>query len=256
MDKLKSNSPIPLYYQLREIIREKIVSLEWEYGQEIPSELKLCEEFNLCRATVKQALDGLVNDGLIVRKKGKGSFVTYKKLNDNFLLEPSFSSLHSDEVINYCEILSNELEKPSSYLKNIFKLNEEDKIYKIERLHIHNNLPILFDTNYINPCWTDLISDDSVREMVLSKYLESLNNITFTTHKVDIQAITLNDFEREKFNFPENNIGIVVEAISYVDEKPILYSKKIYRGDYCNLSFNFLNNNNKLEIVNSKITVD
>lgn len=37
MRKLKSDSPIPLYYQLREIIRDKIISSEWEYGKEIPS---------------------------------------------------------------------------------------------------------------------------------------------------------------------------------------------------------------------------
>ena len=54
MKKLKSDSPIPLYYQLREIIRDKIMNEDWGYGTEIPSELKLCDEFNLCRATVKQ----------------------------------------------------------------------------------------------------------------------------------------------------------------------------------------------------------
>ena len=78
MRKLKSDSPIPLYYQLREIIRDKIISSEWEYGKEIPSELKLCDEFNLCRATVKQALDGLVNEGLIVRKKEKAHLLFTK----------------------------------------------------------------------------------------------------------------------------------------------------------------------------------
>ena len=91
MKKLKSDSPIPLYYQLREIIRDKIMNEDWGYGTEIPSELKLCDEFNLCRATVKQAMDGLVNEGLIVRKKGKGSFVVYQKITENFLLEPAFS---------------------------------------------------------------------------------------------------------------------------------------------------------------------
>lgn len=84
MKKLKSDSPIPLYYQLREIIRDKIMNEDWGYGTEIPSELKLCDEFNLCRATVKQAMDGLVNEGLIVRKKGKDLLWSIKKLQKIF----------------------------------------------------------------------------------------------------------------------------------------------------------------------------
>ena len=77
---IKHNSPIPLYYQLREQIRENILSGKWDYGKELPAELKLCEELNLSRATVKQAMDGLVQEGLIERKKGKGTFVIYRQM--------------------------------------------------------------------------------------------------------------------------------------------------------------------------------
>ena len=89
-EKLKSDSPIPLYYQLREIIRDKIMNEDWGYGTEIPSELKLCDEFNLCRATVKQAMDGLVNEGLIVRQKRKRIFCSLSKDYRKFSARTSF----------------------------------------------------------------------------------------------------------------------------------------------------------------------
>ena len=87
--RINHSSPIPLYYQLREQIRDNILSGKWEYGKELPSELRICETLGLSRATVKQAMDELVREGLITRKRGKGTFVTYQSEGINIFTEPS-----------------------------------------------------------------------------------------------------------------------------------------------------------------------
>lgn len=74
--KLDKRSTVPLYAQLKELLGERIASGVWQKGQQIPSELALCEELDLSRPTVRQAIAELVNEGLLIIQKGKGTFVT------------------------------------------------------------------------------------------------------------------------------------------------------------------------------------
>lgn len=72
-------SPLPLYYQLKQIVLQKIESAEWTPGDVIPTELDFQEQYGLSRTTVRQTLSELVNEGRLVRQRGKGTFVAPPK---------------------------------------------------------------------------------------------------------------------------------------------------------------------------------
>ena len=74
--KLNLQSPVPLYHQLQEILRQRIGAKAWAVGGQIPSEHELCAAYGVTRPTVRQALEGLVREGLLVKRRGKGAFVT------------------------------------------------------------------------------------------------------------------------------------------------------------------------------------
>jgi DNA-binding GntR family transcriptional regulator len=74
--KLNLESPVPLYHQLQEFLRRKIAARTWRVGSQIPSEHELCRSFGVTRPTVRQALEGLVREGLLRKRRGKGAFVT------------------------------------------------------------------------------------------------------------------------------------------------------------------------------------
>jgi len=69
------NSPIPIYHQLKTLIREQIASGLWRPGDRIPTEQKLCQSYGISRAPVRQALDQLAREGVLVRRPGLGTFV-------------------------------------------------------------------------------------------------------------------------------------------------------------------------------------
>ncbi|MGB0210638.1 GntR family transcriptional regulator [Algiphilus sp.] len=67
--------PVPLYYQLAEALRGQIVAGELRPGDVLPTEEKLCEQYGVSRITVRRAQDDLIAEGLIVRRRGVGTFV-------------------------------------------------------------------------------------------------------------------------------------------------------------------------------------
>ena len=75
MSTLDKDSNIPLYFQLAEEFRKKIENYEWITNSQIPSELKLCENYKISRGTVRQAITELIQEGYIYRKHGLGTFI-------------------------------------------------------------------------------------------------------------------------------------------------------------------------------------
>lgn len=72
---LDRTSPVPLYFQIEEALEREITSQRCPPGTRLPSEPVMCEQYDLSRSTVRQALARLEQRGLIVRRKGRGTFV-------------------------------------------------------------------------------------------------------------------------------------------------------------------------------------
>ncbi|MEH6887691.1 GntR family transcriptional regulator, partial [Priestia megaterium] len=76
---INKNSSIPLYYQIKESIKQRIELKEWVVGSTIPSEKKLCELFSVSRLTVRQSIQELVDEGYLSKQRGRGTFILEKK---------------------------------------------------------------------------------------------------------------------------------------------------------------------------------
>ncbi|MGD9980118.1 MAG: GntR family transcriptional regulator [Hyphomonadaceae bacterium] len=71
-----SGGPIPLYHQLERQLRERITRGEFKPGEALPTEERICVQYGVSRITVRRALDALIAEGLITKRRGVGSFVT------------------------------------------------------------------------------------------------------------------------------------------------------------------------------------
>ena len=95
MSLINANTPIPLYFQLQEILRDKIQNGVWKPGEHLPSEEELCAEYNVSRVTVRNSLSRLSAEGLIERAAGKGTIVAKPKVREMILasLTGSYASV-------------------------------------------------------------------------------------------------------------------------------------------------------------------
>lgn len=96
---VSKESPIPLHYQIKEILQEMIENEELKSGDAIPTERELCMIQGVSRMTVNKAIMSLVNEGLLYREQGKGTFVAKPKKNKEIAGLKSFSEIMHDKGI-------------------------------------------------------------------------------------------------------------------------------------------------------------
>jgi len=148
--KINFESGIPLYIQIKDYVREKIEIGELKTGDKIPSEELLCEKFNVSKITVIRALRDLVNEGIIFRKQGKGSFVKeldYKEdLNKlaNFKNIGTWSRGKAEHKILKWHVI-----KPPKEIRDRMKLTKGKKVLEIVRVRFFKKEPVAFERTYI-----------------------------------------------------------------------------------------------------------
>lgn len=140
---LLTESPVPLHYQLREILREQIASGKWHPGDQIPTIRELCELYGVSRTTVVQALSALAQEGLLIRRQGKGIFVAQPKIEHGPVRLLSFT----EEISRRGQTTSNRTltlaETPATAeVAARLNLNPGDPVVVLERLRLVDGEPM------------------------------------------------------------------------------------------------------------------
>ncbi len=102
---LDAASPIPLYYQLGSLLKEKILTAECRPGERLPAEGELAEAYGVSRITVRQAMASLVQEGWLRRRRGQGTFVAEKPpLKESVRLTCVLEDLDAAGVLTQLEV--------------------------------------------------------------------------------------------------------------------------------------------------------
>ncbi|MBI5568704.1 MAG: GntR family transcriptional regulator [Desulfomonile tiedjei] len=136
---------IPLYYQLEKILRDKIASREIAPEESFPTEQELCNQYGVSRAVVRQAFAALLQDGLISRIPGKGTFLAQQTRGHrilhcfNSIEELVELSTQATNVIRYKGLVT-----PSKQTASLFTLGHGEKLYSLRGIRIINNNPVCY----------------------------------------------------------------------------------------------------------------
>ncbi|BCV24882.1 GntR family transcriptional regulator [Gelria sp. Kuro-4] len=150
MELLPRNNGLPLYSQLAELLREKIVEGELAPGEKLPSETQLAEMYGVSRITTKQALNELAAQGLIYRLQGSGSYVSPKRLKRQLSQLGGFSEdMRRNGVFVRRKVLELNLSKPPKTVRSRLKLAEREMALVVRRLIIVDQEPIALFKSYL-----------------------------------------------------------------------------------------------------------
>ena len=150
MPTLERSNPLPLYYQLNEVLRQQIRSGHLEPHAAIPSEPELVASYHVSRATVRQALNELVHEGLLYRQHGKGTFVCEPRIQQTLSELASFS----EELKRRGKrpgglLIVSELTRGSETVREQLKLADEEQVVRLERVRTASSEPCAYEVDYL-----------------------------------------------------------------------------------------------------------
>src|SRR5438876_3930147 len=150
MPTLERSNPLPLYYQLKEVLKQQIQAGHLAPHTAIPSEPELVAQYHVSRATVRQALTELVHEGLLYRQHGRGTFVCEPRVQQSLSELTSFSEeLRRRGKRPGGLLLVSELVRGSSAVRTQLRLTDEEQVVRLERLRTADDTPVAYEIDYL-----------------------------------------------------------------------------------------------------------
>ena len=220
------NSSKPLHAQAEEILRNLIDSEEYKTGKYLPNEVELSQKLNISRNTLRQAINKLVFEGLLVRKKGVGTKVAQKGILGGVKNWLSFSQemkMLGIEIRNFELHISRK--KPTEDICNFFEItpNTSPKCIVLERVRGKKEYPFVYFISYFNPSTPLTGEEDFTRP--LYELLEKDYNIIVKTSKEKISARLAGEAIAEKLDIKPTAPILIRERFVYdINQIPIEYN--------------------------------
>lgn len=233
---LNRNSILPLYYQLAQNLRIQIKSNYFKSGQKIPSERNLMDQYKVSRNTVRQAVDILVQEGLLHRDHGYGTYVSnletifHYKLNNfienNTLLEragykPSFNTLSTSEVI------------PDDTLCKKLNISPSDRVVRFTKLFFGNKQPAMFTEDFVSKRLIKSDFDYSGGGEAYLSFLERITGIRVENVLIEIVLREVDEHIAAKLNCP-TGLTVMVFEETFLDNSqriPVAFSHNYFNRE-------------------------
>jgi len=228
--KLDDNSPVPLYYQLENIIRKRIEECIYKVDEKIPSERTLSEELNISRMTISKAINNLVEEGGLYRKRGQGTFVSKNKI-DFFPGLMGFTEIMENKGMKpSSKVISQSVIMPDKHLCEKLQVTENEEVIFTQRLRLADNEIINLEESYVpySLCQKLLEADLSVESIY--KLLTD-EGYKLSKAEQEVQAILSNNELSELLQINVDEPILKRKRITYSKDMPIEYSLNYYRGD-------------------------
>ena len=214
----------PLYIQVKKRITESLVSSEWSPGQSIPSEMELAKKYNVSQGTVRKAIDDLAADKILIRRQGKGTFVsTHNEENIQLrFLRLTEKSGKKEKIEN--QLISFEKEKASNQIAKVLGVNTSSTLISIKRVLTFDGKPLIFDSIKIPAVFFRGLTSEKIIENkgLMYRMYETEFGIQMLHADEKIKAVSSNKESSSIFGISEGSPLLSVERLSYTyDDKPI-----------------------------------
>lgn len=228
-------SPLPYYVQLKTALAEAIESGSWLPGDRIPSEPELCTMFGVSRTVVRQALKDMTYQGLVVREKGKGTFVAEPKISSGSLVH-SLVGFYEDMAERghapMTKVLEQAIEPAGAKLATALRLEATTPVIKLVRLRFVQDEPIVLVTSYLPYDLCPELVNADLSEQSLYAFLKSAYGLSVASGRRRIESVAAGETEARLLNIEEGAPLLKLDSVSYLqDGTPLEYFHGAFRGD-------------------------
>ena len=231
--RLDPESPLPLYAQIEKFLRILITDKKYIDGSNfLPKEESLSKKFGVSRNTIRQAINKLVQEGLIERKKGVGSKVVQKKIStrlDNWISFTKEMKNQGIDVVNY--LINISPVNADEEVNKALSLTKPQKIWCLKKIRGSKESRYLYSVSYFHP--RTGVSDKDNFKKPLYELLEKYHDTIVSVSKEKLTAVKAGAEIAEMLDTKENDPILKRERIVYDSgNRPVEYNIVYYRTDY------------------------
>jgi GntR family transcriptional regulator len=245
-DVIDFKSVIPYYYQLQEHLMSKIRSGDWKPGQKLPSEHELCTHFEVSRTVVRQALNGLASEDLIITHKGKGSFVAAPKIA--WKMMQSLSGFYDDAVASEKSISTQVLDlkviPAEDEVAQFLHLAEGTPVIMLKRLRYLDGEPVVLTVTHIPERLCPELVNEDFTDQSLYRILASKYGFVLSEGIRTIESINAPQSLARLLGVDTGAALILLKSVgSLRDGTPLEYFIAWHRGDRSRFQVRLINEN-------------
>lgn len=222
----------PLYTQIREILRHRILDGSYAPHTQMPSEAQMMASFGVSRITIRQALGDLQKEGLIFKVMGKGSFVSRPKAFQSLSKLQGFGEAMAPAGYEtYSMLLSTRSVPASQVVAQHLHLKPETPVFEIQRLRYLNREPISVDVSYFPTAIGERLAQEDLATRDIFVILENDLGKNLTHAEVQIEAIAADEVLARHLQTEEGAPLLRIERLTYAGEMPVDFEFLYYLGD-------------------------
>lgn len=228
----KDNALTPFYIQLREIIRYKIESGEYAPCTMIPSENEMADEYAVTRQTVRNAVDTLINEGLLRRVAGKGVFVLGRGIDrDLEVLQGFTKTMLERNMVPSVKVLKKSTRTAGAKYAMMFGIAPEDEIFYVKRMCYGNNEPVSLEEIYVPKNLVPKIDGIDLSVFSMTEVYE-MYGIRLEQARQTIDMVHMEQNDANQLGITTQTPVILFECTSYDEAGRIIELSRSYtRGD-------------------------
>lgn len=230
---LPSSSVIPLYAQIKEALRAKIVDGTYTPHQRLPSESEMIAAFGVSRITVRQAIRDLQNEGLLFSVHGKGTFVALPKVSQELTHLQGFNeAMHQLGHEAFSDVFGLATVKGDAVVCAKLGLKAGEQVTEIRRVRYLNREPISVDYSYLQRDIGARLSKTSLRDRDLFSLLENELGQPLHSADVEINASSAGEEVALRLNVPNQSPILRIERLTYATPtQPLVFEYLYYRAE-------------------------
>lgn len=219
------------HHTVRESIRQRIESGEWELGALIPAEMALASEYGCARTTINRALQTLANDGMVIRKRKGGTRICQMPVRQAKLEIPivreQVESLNSTYTH---QIIKRNLKAPTLRIRKRLHLDDGAKALYLETLHLADDQPYAYEERWVNIQAVPAILEAQLEQISVNEWL--VRTVPFSRGDVAFSAINAN---KRVATALQNKVGsalFLLDRTTWIGDDFITTLKLYYKDGY------------------------
>ena len=239
-----------LYHNIENDLRQKILSGEYGPGEKLPTEAEFCKMYSVSRITVRRAIQNLVDDNMLCRYRGKGTFVRQPvhEYDDTHENNMGFGSLLAQDASSRRKVVAAERMPASDYIAERLAIPVGNEIQLVRRVAYADNVPLILDNVYVSSEYLPNLVDDLKEDISLYDLLEGTYKLKLARADQRMNAVSATKEDAELLEcLPGAALLHVEKIVTDTTGRPVHFSITNLVGDRTISKFSFDRKRTRIE---------